>query len=239
MRVFFLSIALVLLCTGNTHARQYHPEDASTKPPQHDDTKLKIKQIREPNQPELCRASARVQMLDTIEIKQRGYRVDTNSQIDHSGDKPMKIPKLGSGNLLKGMERSILGMCVGEIISVEIPPELAFYEPGKKFLKRPVERNVMVRYEIELIRISPRPGAGWYYAAVVKFVTNGPLMAVLCGFLLLIFVAVLFTKNKKTEEESRKHFRKRSEDRVKTGGHSLRVGTNRPRRGGRSKGHED
>jgi FK506-binding protein 2 len=200
-----------------------------------DDTKLKIKTIREPNQPELCRASNRVQMHDTIEIKQRGWRVDTNKKIDTSGEQPMKISKLGSGNLLKGMERGILGMCVGEIISVEIPPELAFYEPGKAFPKRPVESNVNVRYEIELLRISPRDNtAEWFFEAAGKFVMNPQLMAVLVGFVLIGVVLVLFTRGKNKPS----HLRKRSEDRVKTGGHSLRVGTNRPRRGGRSK-HED
>merc|ERR1711879_145958 len=66
--------------------------------------------------------------------------------------------ELGAGMLLRGMELAIEGMCVGQGISVVIPPHLAYDDPSKKFNfkdgKRPCPKGAHVRYEIELVSAS-------------------------------------------------------------------------------------
>ena len=103
-----------------------------------------------------CKETAKIG--DQVFIRQKGWRTDTNQLIDQSGKDPLVIQKLGNGRVLKGMEKAIIDMCVGEIISVNIPPNMAFYQPGKQFQRLPIPNFVDVKYQIELVKVVKRGG---------------------------------------------------------------------------------
>ena len=174
--------------------------------------------IRDPKNPEFC---TQAKLGDEVRIQQKGWRMDTNQLIDQSGPHmPLVIPKLGNGFILLGMEKGIEGMCLGEIVSVVIPPEMAFYQPGKNFQKRPVPNGVYVKYQIELIHIV-QSNTLW------NLFTDPILIA-----LFLLFVGVLYWFNPLSP---RTKVKGRNRRRVVTGGPSLRQGTNNGRKNSRKK----
>jgi len=215
-QLFFL--LLLYLCQTPLKASEISDSKSS---------RLKITVVR---QVKRCSVNDRAKRDDKVFIKQTGWRVDTSQQIDTSGSTPFAVERLGHGSILIGLEKAIDGMCIGEIISVEIPPEMAFYQPGKTFPKRPVPNGIWVRYEIELIDIAVRESSLYFLLTSPFFVTM-----VFVGVLILWFLMRKFTiVPSKVSQHKAHHLREHSStDRVVTGGPSLRMGTERPRKGTR------
>ena len=150
--------------------------------------------------------------------------MDTNTLIDSSGNKPLHVSKLGDGGILLGMELAIVGMCVGDTIEVEIESAQGFFEKGKTFQKRPVPQGVKIKYHIELIHIANQGNA---------FQKTEYLM--LFGVLVLVFgLSVLcwkrFSSSNGGSGGKTQTLRRKTEDRVVTGGPSLRQGTQNRRK---------
>mmetsp|Transcript_31538 Transcript_31538/g.67723 ORF Transcript_31538/g.67723 Transcript_31538/m.67723 type:complete len:220 (+) Transcript_31538:70-729(+) len=86
-------------------------------------------------------------------------------QIDQSPqNEPLKV-KVGQRNLIRGMDLSLEGLCVGQKISVIIPPQLAFDDPEMKFdwnkKERPCPQGSSVRYDIKVLTIHSQGGASF------------------------------------------------------------------------------
>lgn len=64
------------------------------------------------------------------------------------GRKPLTFT-LGSGQVIVGWERGLLGMCVGEIRKLIIPPELAY---GQSAMGK-IPKNSVLIFEVELIKV--------------------------------------------------------------------------------------
>jgi hypothetical protein len=218
-----LPCLLLLLCTAISTTSSYdyeEEEEDQFATDDNDDTPLEfsVTIIRDPVNPEFC---TQAKLGDEVRIQQKGWRMDTNEMIDQSGPHmPLIIPKLGNGFVLLGMEKGIEGMCLGEIVSVVIPPEMAFYQPGKSFQKMPVPNGVYVKYQIELIHIV-QSNTLW------NLFTDPILIA-----LFLLFTFVLYWFNPLSPRTKVKGGNRR---RVVTGGPSLRQGTSNGRKNSRKK----
>ena len=58
---------------------------------------------------------------------------------------------IGQREVFPGIEHGIVGMAVGGIRSIKVSPQLTYYE---KKLKPDLPENVVLRYEVELLRVS-------------------------------------------------------------------------------------
>lgn len=64
------------------------------------------------------------------------------------GKQPLTFT-LGSGQVIKGWDRGVLGMCVGEVRKLQIPPELGY---GSSAVGK-IPKNSVLIFEVELIKI--------------------------------------------------------------------------------------
>ena len=58
---------------------------------------------------------------------------------------------VGQRDVFPGIEHGIIGMAVGGIRSIKVSPQLIYYE---RKLKPDLPENVVLRYEVELLRVS-------------------------------------------------------------------------------------
>jgi FK506-binding protein 2 len=86
-----------------------------------------------------------------LHINYTGTLTDGTVFDSSEGKKPLSFT-LGAGQVIKGWDRGILGMCVGEVRKLQIPPELAYGESamGK------IPKNSVLIFEVELIKIEAK-----------------------------------------------------------------------------------
>jgi len=61
--------------------------------------------------------------------------------------------RMGQREVFPGIEYGIMGMAIGGIRSIKVSPHLTYYE---RKLKPDLPENVVLRYEVELLRVSDR-----------------------------------------------------------------------------------
>lgn len=67
---------------------------------------------------------------------------------------------LGKGEVIPGMDRAMMGMCIGEKRKVVIPPELGFGSRGRE--RDSIKGDQTLYYTVQLIDIfRPVPGSKW------------------------------------------------------------------------------
>ncbi|XP_054744266.1 peptidyl-prolyl cis-trans isomerase FKBP2 [Anastrepha obliqua] len=131
MNIFFLLLLLTALSLGSTK------EDA--KPT----VKIGIKK-----RVENCEVKARKG--DTIHVHYRGTLLD-GSEFDSSYERQKAFTlKLGLGQVIKGWEQGLLGMCEGEKRRLIIPPELGYGKAGAGD-KIPPDSTLIFEVELEKI----------------------------------------------------------------------------------------
>ncbi|MFH1680332.1 MAG: peptidylprolyl isomerase [Candidatus Eisenbacteria bacterium] len=72
---------------------------------------------------------------DTVHVRYRGTLED-GTVFDSSGEKKPFEVRIGSGRVIPGFERALLGIKVGEKRKVEIPPEDAYGRPREDLCLR-------------------------------------------------------------------------------------------------------
>jgi len=90
--------------------------DEVVEPPQFREDGLVI-QVHQ--KPDTCIDSVR--QGDTVSIRHAGFYGE--QQIDADGGQPLKLV-VGARHVLEGMERAMIGQCLGETRIVTIPPEV-------------------------------------------------------------------------------------------------------------------
>ncbi|XP_053960354.1 peptidyl-prolyl cis-trans isomerase FKBP2 [Anastrepha ludens] len=131
MNIFFLLLLLTALSLGSAK------EDA--KPT----VKIGIKK-----RVENCEVKARKG--DTIHVHYRGTLLD-GSEFDSSYERQKAFTlKLGLGQVIKGWEQGLLGMCEGEKRRLVIPPELGYGKAGAGD-KIPPDSTLIFEVELEKI----------------------------------------------------------------------------------------
>jgi len=89
--------------------------------------------------PETC--TEKVREGDSVSIHHKGFFGDV--QIDSDGGKPLDVV-VGSRHVLEGMERGMIGQCLGEVRKISMPPELGFDKPGMNFKHKPVPDGLRI-----------------------------------------------------------------------------------------------
>ncbi|XP_077153586.1 peptidyl-prolyl cis-trans isomerase FKBP11 [Ranitomeya variabilis] len=87
---------------------------------------------------------------DTIQLHYTG-RLDDGRVIDSSLSRDPLLVVLGKKQVIPGLEKSLLGMCVGEKRKVVIPPHLAY---GKRGFPPSIPADAVLQFETEVISLS-------------------------------------------------------------------------------------
>ncbi|KAI9100457.1 peptidyl-prolyl cis-trans isomerase FKBP2-like protein [Phlyctochytrium arcticum] len=150
---FFLVVCLVVLCVLASAAFA----DGDVKPKRPAPTGLLIG-IKKRVAAEDCKI--KTQRGDRVTMHYRGTLYDTGEQFDASYDRadPFKFV-LGAGQVIKGWDQGLVGMCVGEKRKLTIPAPLAYGDraTGK------IPAGATLVFETELLDIArsdnSQPGA--------------------------------------------------------------------------------
>lgn len=89
-------------------------------------------------------------MGDTIQLHYTG-RLEDGRVIDSSLSRDPLVVILGKKQVIPGLEKSLLGMCVGEKRKVVIPPSLAY---GKRGYPPSIPGNAVLQFETEVISLT-------------------------------------------------------------------------------------
>mmetsp|Transcript_94990 Transcript_94990/g.188169 ORF Transcript_94990/g.188169 Transcript_94990/m.188169 type:complete len:207 (+) Transcript_94990:67-687(+) len=132
-----------------------------------------------------------------------GDKVDANAD-----GEPLKVT-LGKREILSGMDLAMEGMCVGDKISVVIPPHMAYDDPvydgvwDKPGKRKPVPDGTTMRYHISLV--------GVQNGVVVKrtdytpmFLALGVIILILGGLAMLVFRSTGAKANKTSKKDKEK-----------------------------------
>ncbi|KAG6864895.1 FK506-binding protein 2B [Blastosporella zonata] len=103
--------------------------------------------------PEECTVGA--QKDDQIQVHYTGTLFDTGEKFDSSHDRnaPLGIT-LGIGQVIKGWDQGLLGMCVGEKRKLIIPPNLAY---GSRGAGGVIPGDATLVFETEMVAINRKP----------------------------------------------------------------------------------
>jgi FK506-binding protein 9/10 len=121
-----------------------------------EDDGLEIKIIR-PISEEKCKIKS--QIGDTVE---QYYKLSDKDggEIGSNFGKDPYIFTLGENAVIKGMDRAMIGMCIGEKRKVVIPSDLGFGEKGRE--RDEIKGGQKLYYTVQLVDISrPVPGEEW------------------------------------------------------------------------------
>lgn len=87
-----------------------------------------------------------------VDVHYTGYLRDNLKQFDSSYSRGTPISfKLGSGQVIKGWDQGLLGMCIGEERKIQIPSKLAYGERG---IPGVIPRNADMIFDVKLVDIN-------------------------------------------------------------------------------------
>jgi len=99
---------------------------------------------------------------DTIYWHYTGTLLD-GTQFDSSVGRNPYFAKLGAGQVIEGVDRAMLDMCVGEKRKMVIPSDLAYGPGGYGTVIPP---GATLKFEVELMRIDPAPAEINYFKLI-------------------------------------------------------------------------
>ncbi|KAG2016453.1 peptidylprolyl isomerase [Coprinopsis cinerea AmutBmut pab1-1] len=105
--------------------------------------------------PEDCSVKAKTG--DNLEVHYTGTLFATGKKFDSSHDRGTPLPlKLGVGQVIKGWDDGLQGMCVGEKRVLTIPAHLAY---GERSIGDIIPANSALVFETELVYLDPKDAA--------------------------------------------------------------------------------
>lgn len=88
----------------------------------------------------------------TVDVHYTGYLRDNLKQFDSSYTRGTPISfKLGSGQVIKGWDQGLLGMCIGEERKIQIPSSLAY---GARGIPGVIPQNADMIFDVKLVDIN-------------------------------------------------------------------------------------
>ncbi|XP_057474100.1 peptidyl-prolyl cis-trans isomerase FKBP15-1-like [Actinidia eriantha] len=94
---------------------------------------------------------------DRIKVHYRGKLTD-GTVFDSSFERGDPIEfELGSGQVIKGWDQGLLGMCVGEKRKLKIPAKLGYGEQGSQ---PTIPGGATLIFDTELVAVNGKPGGG-------------------------------------------------------------------------------
>ncbi|KAF7119736.1 hypothetical protein RHSIM_Rhsim13G0050600 [Rhododendron simsii] len=94
---------------------------------------------------------------DTIKVHYRGKLID-GTVFDSSFERGDPIQfELGSGQVIKGWDQGLLGMCVGEKRKLKIPAKLGYGEQGSP---PTIPGGATLIFDTELVAVNGKPSGG-------------------------------------------------------------------------------
>lgn len=88
----------------------------------------------------------------TVDVHYTGYLRDNLKQFDSSYTRGTPISfKLGSGQVIKGWDQGLLGMCIGEERKIQIPSRLAY---GARGIPGVIPQNADMIFDVKLVDIN-------------------------------------------------------------------------------------
>ncbi|KAL5702893.1 peptidylprolyl isomerase [Ranunculus cassubicifolius] len=94
---------------------------------------------------------------DKVKVHYRGKLVD-GTVFDSSFERGDPIEfELGSGQVIKGWDQGLLGMCVGEKRKLKIPSKLAYGEQGSP---PTIPGGATLIFDTELVAVNGKPSSG-------------------------------------------------------------------------------
>ncbi|KAG1512902.1 hypothetical protein G6F53_004832 [Rhizopus delemar] len=102
------------------------------------------------NKPEKCGLKASSSSTVRIHYRSRVWGQEEYFESTYIREAPLEV-KLGNGNLLKGIEDGIHGMCTGEIRRLLIPPNQAYGAIGIPNLVPP---NTAIVVDVEMVNVN-------------------------------------------------------------------------------------
>ncbi|KAG8452366.1 hypothetical protein GDO86_004244 [Hymenochirus boettgeri] len=155
--------------------------------------------------PESCIDTA--DMGDTIHLHYTG-RLDDGHIIDSSLSRDPLVVEIGKKQVIPGLEKSLIGMCVGEKRKVVIPPHLAY---GKKGFPPTIPGDSVLQFETEvmaLFKLAPWQNL-WNRVFSMLCICLVPTLLGLIGYHLYSKSKFPATSKKKQKEEKRNKAKKK------------------------------
>lgn len=91
--------------------------------------------------------------MDKVSVDYRGTLLDTGEEFDASYKRGQPFTfQLGGGQVIKGWDQGLLGMCIGEVRKLVVPPSLGYGERGAAGAIPP---HATLVFEVTLRDINP------------------------------------------------------------------------------------
>lgn len=151
--VLFIGSAAILSACGNAAEGDQQQEVTITQPTDIEFPEgLQVEQLRDGNGRE-------IESGDLIQVEYTGFLEDGTAFDSSAGRQPLSF-KVGSGQVIPGLDEGLKGMKVGGMRELVIPPELAFGERGAGDAIPP---NETIRFEAEIVNAITEPSGIWEY----------------------------------------------------------------------------
>ncbi|KAG8452367.1 hypothetical protein GDO86_004244 [Hymenochirus boettgeri] len=135
-------------------------------------------------------------------------RLDDGHIIDSSLSRDPLVVEIGKKQVIPGLEKSLIGMCVGEKRKVVIPPHLAY---GKKGFPPTIPGDSVLQFETEvmaLFKLAPWQNL-WNRVFSMLCICLVPTLLGLIGYHLYSKSKFPATSKKKQKEEKRNKAKKK------------------------------
>ncbi|KAI0277412.1 hypothetical protein BGY98DRAFT_886684, partial [Russula aff. rugulosa BPL654] len=99
--------------------------------------------------------SVKAQKGDPIKVHYTGTLFSNGDQFDSSHGRGQPFPlTLGVGQVIKGWDEGLVGMCVGEKRTLTIPPDMAY---GQRGFGSVIPPNSALVFDVELVGLTSKP----------------------------------------------------------------------------------
>jgi hypothetical protein len=97
-----------------------------------------------------------------VSVIKKYFRDPVSPELYHHSDNEPVTIRIGTGQMLKGVEMALMGLCEGVHFNVTIPPLLGFGAKGDDSAELGVPGGATLKFEIEVEKVSPLPNENYF-----------------------------------------------------------------------------